>query len=50
MSSYPAATGRLAPAHICPLSETLAQRGIPFTVVAGGRPVGSWLPFAAPDR
>lgn len=42
--------GRLAPAHICPLTETLVRRGIPFTAVAGGRRVGSWLPFAASDR
>lgn len=51
--SYPvagAAPGRLAPAHICPLTETLVRRGIPFTAVAGGRRVGSWLPFAASDR
>lgn len=44
------APGRLAPAHICPLTETLVRRGIPFTAVAGGRRVGSGLPFAASDR
>lgn len=46
----PAAPHRLAPAHICPLAVTLVRQQVPITVLDGDHPVGSWQPFAAPDR
>lgn len=42
--------GRLVPAHICPLAVTLVRRGLPIMVIENGGEVGTWRPFAAPDR
>jgi D-serine deaminase-like pyridoxal phosphate-dependent protein len=41
---------RLVPAHVCPLAVTLVKREIGIVVVADGRHVETWSPFAAPDR
>lgn len=46
----PQCPDRLAPAHICPLAVTLVRQQVPIAVLDRDRLVGSWQPFAAPDR